>query len=146
MAYHQMIMSYLNKIQFWTEQLADAKGNLRARYSVVRCEESLAYFTAKEETLLSAYYEEREQERRVDAVAESLTESRTRLTSALQNGDFFFTEAHYHVMADAISLIEEKIVKDYLSYSHNDAMTDTISQALFEATWEAVRKVIKNNA
>tara|TARA_R110000822_G_scaffold24803_3_gene75328 strand:+ start:21492 stop:21890 length:399 start_codon:yes stop_codon:yes gene_type:complete len=132
-----MIMSYSNKIQFWTEQLADAKGTLRARYSVVRCEESLAYFTAKQETLL---------ERRVDAVAESLAESRTRLTSALQNDDFFFTDAHYDVMADTISLIEEKIVKDYLSYSHNDAMTDTVSQALFEATWKAVRKVIKDNA
>ena len=130
-------MSYQGKIDFWTAQLADAKVNNQSRYSVARCEESLAYFTAKQETLL---------ERRVDAVAESLAESRTRLTSALQNDDFFFTDAHYDVMADTISLIEEKIVKDYLSYSHNDAMTDTVSQALFEATWKAVRKVIKDNA
>ncbi len=133
-------MSYSNKIQFWTEQLADARVNNffhQSRYSVARCEESLAYFTAKQEALL---------ERRADAVAESLAESRTRLTSALQNDDFFFTHAHYDVMADAISLIEEKIVKDFLSYSHNDAMTDTVSEALSDATWNAVRKVIKDNA
>ena len=136
-------MSYQGKIDFWTAQLADAKDvlegrhhiNNQSRYSVVRCEESLAYFTAKQETLL---------QRRVDSTAERITEARTRLTRQLQRGEVEFTDGHCDVMSDAVSLIEQKIVKDFLSYSHGESMW--VSQEIYDAVWEAVRKVIIANA
>lgn len=45
---------YTNKIQFWTEQLALAGNPLLAhktRYTLSRCQDSLAYFTHKQRAL-----------------------------------------------------------------------------------------------
>ena len=45
---------YTNKIQFWTEQLALAGNPLlahRTRYTLSRCQDSLAYFTQKQRAL-----------------------------------------------------------------------------------------------
>ena len=137
MTYHQMIMSYLNKIQFWTEQLADAKAYRQSRYSLARCEESLAHFTEKQETLL---------ERRVDAVAESLTESRTRRLRELRSGGIEFTNAHYDVITKAVTELEEQVYKAFLSYDEDDATHDKLYGAMFDVVCRELRKQIQHNA
>ena len=139
-----MIMSYSNKIQFWTEQLADAKDvlegrhhiNNQSRYSVARCEESLAYFTDKQETLL---------QRRVDTAAESLTESRQRRARQLMDGDFGFTHGHQELVSVVVTMIEDKVVRDFLSYSKGSPCRTKVRMTIGDAIWKAVRNVIQTN-
>ena len=140
MAYHQMIMptdinGYQNKIEFWTEQLTYSKAG-DGRYSVARCEESLAHFTDKQETLL---------QRRVDAAAESLTESRQRRARQLMDGDFGFTHGHQELVSVVVTMIEDKVVRDFLSYSKGSPCRTKVRRTIGDAKWKAVRNVIQTN-
>jgi len=128
---------YQNKIQFWTDQLADAKVNNQSRYSVARCEESLSYFTAKQETLLH---------RRVDAVAESLTESRTRRSRGYRNGNIEFTDEQYEVIGKAVSVLEEEVYKSFLSYDEDSTLAATLQGAMYDVVCRELRQQIKNNS
>ncbi len=51
---------YQSKVEFWTEQLALAKEGGDTRYTLERCEESLAYFKAKRAAYLSEQEGEQE--------------------------------------------------------------------------------------
>ncbi len=44
---------YQSKVEFWTEQLALAKEGGQTRYTLERCEESLAYFKGKRAAYLA---------------------------------------------------------------------------------------------